>query len=185
MRFCCPPSSLCEAARWAQCASNLRQIGVAIHAYHAQYDAFPPSTSITVKPKYDGFFSVQCRLLPFVEQQALFNQVNFQLGTYPPETAFGWTFTSPSEVVAFQTNTTVSQATIAGFLCPSDAGAFLEAGSNYRGNAGVGPYGGTSAEYFDSGNGLFPEIGHVTAAGSGWPFPHCGVQRASSRVRPR
>ena len=42
--------------------------------------------------------------------------------------------------------------------------AFLAAGCNYRGNAGVGPAGGTSAEHPDSGNGIFPEHEYVSSA---------------------
>ena len=38
---------------------------------------------------------------------------------------------------------------------------FDETGNNYRGNAGVGPDWGTSAEFPDSGNGIFPEIGPI------------------------
>lgn len=153
-----------EAARGAACSNNLRQIGLAIHAYHGQSNAFPPAATVSVNPLYDGFFSVQCRILPFMEQANLFNAINMRLGTYPPETAFGLGLLSQSEVTAFETNKTVSQSSLSTFLCPSDAGAYSIAGSNYRGNTGVGPYGGTSAEYADSGNGLFPEIGFVTMA---------------------
>ncbi len=44
-------------------------------------------------------------------------------------------------------------------LCPSDGGPLAETGTNYRGNVGVGPQYDMSAEYPDSGNGLFLEQG--------------------------
>ena len=36
-----------EAARRAQCTNNLKQIGPAIHNYHAANNTFPPGTSAT------------------------------------------------------------------------------------------------------------------------------------------
>jgi prepilin-type processing-associated H-X9-DG protein len=58
-------------------------------------------------------------------------------------------------------NATVYTARIGQFLCPSDQ-RWPDGGSNYRGNAGVGPVFHMSAEAPDSGNGLFPEVGLVT-----------------------
>src|SRR5262245_19150888 len=31
-----------EAARHAQCANNMKQVGLALHQYHTTYDVFPP-----------------------------------------------------------------------------------------------------------------------------------------------
>lgn len=51
------------AARRTQCRSNLHQLGVAIHAYHSDYDMFPLG-AVTHK-------SMHVSILPYVEQAAL------------------------------------------------------------------------------------------------------------------
>jgi prepilin-type N-terminal cleavage/methylation domain-containing protein/prepilin-type processing-associated H-X9-DG protein len=71
-----------EAASRAACANNLHQIGVACHSYHDAHDGLPPgylATSAYVDGATDtapgwgwGAF-----LLPFLEQNALANQINF------------------------------------------------------------------------------------------------------------
>lgn len=63
-----------EAARRARCQNNLRQLGLALQSYHGSYNCFPPSTNVvnySAGSFYYGFYSVQSRLLPYLEQQAL------------------------------------------------------------------------------------------------------------------
>ena len=55
-----------EAARRTECRNNLRQIGVAIHAFHAQYTYFPPSRT------YNHYTSWAFVILPHMEQVNLF-----------------------------------------------------------------------------------------------------------------
>ena len=61
-----------EAARRAQCVNNLKQIGLALHNYHAANDDFPgrPITDKDGKP----LLSWRVAILPYIEQEALYNQ---------------------------------------------------------------------------------------------------------------
>lgn len=144
-----------EAARRAQCASNLRQIGLATHQYVATFDCFPSNVlgrGNFVQPQ--TFYSVHLRLLPYLEQRALYDATNFMATNYP-ET---WNMSWPQADAVNSLNSTVQQTGVALFLCPSDGGPFGAIGVNYRGNTGTGPDGWTSAEHPDSGNGLLPEF---------------------------
>jgi len=64
-----------EAARRAQCANNLRQIGLALHNYHDVYGTFPPAVTYSADGK--PMHSWRVLLLPFLDQQAMYAQYNF------------------------------------------------------------------------------------------------------------
>lgn len=55
-----------EAARRTQCKNNLKQIGIAIHNFHDQLDALPPSRN------YDHYTSWAFLILPHLESFNLF-----------------------------------------------------------------------------------------------------------------
>lgn len=77
-----------EAARRAQCANNLKQMGLALHNYHDIHKVFPPAVL-----NYGGSTHADCvyvrggvknvtgwaLLLPFFEQQAAYDLYNFKV----------------------------------------------------------------------------------------------------------
>lgn len=154
-----------QTAQRVACANNLRQIGLGLAAYHGAFDIFPPAltSSLTGGP-YQGLYSPQVHLLGFLDMSATFNSVNFMVGAAPPESVSRMGYLAPAEAYAGEANRTAATSSVSLFLCPSDGGPFKEAGGNYRGNVGVGPFWATTAEYSDSGNGLFPEMETISAS---------------------
>ena len=67
-----------EAARRMKCSNNLKQYGVGLHNYHDTYTVFPinaTGTNGSAIPR----LTWQVRILPFMEQQAIFNGVDFNI----------------------------------------------------------------------------------------------------------
>jgi prepilin-type N-terminal cleavage/methylation domain-containing protein/prepilin-type processing-associated H-X9-DG protein len=100
-----------EAARRSQCSNNLKQIGLALHNYHAANNSFPLGGSYTWCPGYGyysswGTWDVHTLMLGFLEQQPLYNASNFNVPV-------GFT-------VGFWINSTVSISVVNTFICPSD-----------------------------------------------------------------
>jgi prepilin-type processing-associated H-X9-DG protein len=63
-----------EAASRIKCQNNLRQIGLALHQYHDAQAAFPPGCSYRNGTDPQPHMSWLTRLLPYVEQEALWHQ---------------------------------------------------------------------------------------------------------------
>jgi prepilin-type N-terminal cleavage/methylation domain-containing protein/prepilin-type processing-associated H-X9-DG protein len=99
-----------EAARRSQCVNNLKQIGLGLYNYESSSGAFPSAgqgTDYTTSPPsttYVDGTGFHPRILPFIEQAAAFNAINFNLDGYNNIT--GANYTAYSTVV----NT---------FICPS------------------------------------------------------------------
>ncbi|MGI5832951.1 MAG: DUF1559 domain-containing protein [Thermoguttaceae bacterium] len=74
-----------EAARRMKCSGNLRQIGIAFHAYHSAFDTFPPGRISDIRP--DGtdkgnYFGWGALILPFCEETAVQNLCDFNEKAY-------------------------------------------------------------------------------------------------------
>ena len=54
-----------------RCADNLRQIGIALHAYHGTYDAFPPGVSFEEGNSPYPLMGWATRLLPYIDREQL------------------------------------------------------------------------------------------------------------------
>jgi type II secretory pathway pseudopilin PulG len=68
-----------EAARRGQCASNLRQIGLAIHSYDAAIGVYPPGRLRSPVDHNGRCFSAYAYLLPYFDQVPIYNATNFNL----------------------------------------------------------------------------------------------------------
>jgi prepilin-type N-terminal cleavage/methylation domain-containing protein/prepilin-type processing-associated H-X9-DG protein len=104
-----------EAARRVSCVNNLKQIGLAIHNYHQINDVFPsggfPAYTPTANTGNNSSPSAHARLLPFLEQQPLYNALNWALPVINDPMAGGY---GP------YANSTVTITRLDAFLCPSD-----------------------------------------------------------------
>jgi len=143
-----------ESARRMSCSNNLKQIGLAIHNYESTYRTLPPArmtpdyivsgnvqTSYTTYPNtlpvgaWTGFRSIHTFILPFMEQTAIYDMIDFAAPTSVRMTLNG----SPINV-----NYAAYANAAALFICPSDpnTGRVITE-NNYRANfGGSTPYGG-------------------------------------------
>jgi prepilin-type N-terminal cleavage/methylation domain-containing protein/prepilin-type processing-associated H-X9-DG protein len=125
-----------ESARRSQCSNNMKQIGVAVANYEAAHQILPPG-SFTADPPlidwggsaYSG--SILVHLLPFLEQQTIYDAFNFkQLPTdgqyYPGGT------------------TLIASTVVPTYICPTDYhDAVINglASQNYSASAGPTAFG--------------------------------------------
>ncbi|EMI57482.1 protein containing DUF1559 [Rhodopirellula sallentina SM41] len=77
-----------EAMRRASCQNNLHQVGLALHNYHSAFNNFPPG-AIEVRPEVSGGkqFAWSAFVLPYMEQSALAEQIDFNLPFDDPANA--------------------------------------------------------------------------------------------------
>jgi prepilin-type N-terminal cleavage/methylation domain-containing protein/prepilin-type processing-associated H-X9-DG protein len=108
-----------EAARRAQCVNNLKQIGLGLHNYESGVGRYPPGivavdgspTPDCANQRLHTMFSL---ILPYMEQQAIFNSINFAFsaGGHSGPYSLGGD-DGATQMTAFQ-------ATINSYICPSD-----------------------------------------------------------------
>ncbi|MCA9117221.1 MAG: DUF1559 domain-containing protein [Planctomycetaceae bacterium] len=118
-----------EAARRSQCRNNLKQLGLALHNYHDVHGTLPPGYVQTAATTRNEATWVSF-ILPFLDQQPLYNTINFN-------NCFG----CPGDV-----NDTLRTTKLNVMTCPSDLDGQLVLGNgyargNYAGNNGIGPMG--------------------------------------------
>src|SRR5438309_9453178 len=76
-----------EAANRISCSNNLRQIGLALHNYHDSKGSLPPGYLCNVTPdpvNTSPGWGWAAFILPFLEQENLYRQINFQLPVEHP-----------------------------------------------------------------------------------------------------
>jgi prepilin-type N-terminal cleavage/methylation domain-containing protein/prepilin-type processing-associated H-X9-DG protein len=99
-----------ESARRSQCASNLKQVALAMHQYDATHLVLPPGK----KGCCWGTWLIY--VLPYMEQQPLYNSWN-SCGTNAPAAPAAYDLDLRYFGVA---NQTVTSTFISSYLCPSD-----------------------------------------------------------------
>ena len=135
-----------EAAARMSCSNNLKQLGLAAHNYHSTVGKFPPGVNVPSVNPLTGLgngqnapgplvagqsFSLFEVLLPYVEQNNIYTQLNFVgpgTGNYPG---------NDSEYVNCATATNpapIGSTIIKTFLCPSDTAPTQ---TTYVGTSGV------------------------------------------------
>lgn len=106
-----------EAARRLQCTNNLKQIGLSMHNYHSTNEVFPMAASKNCNSdpasNCPGFadwrgWSALGTALPFVEQTALYNAINFSMAE------------EIHDAIPAPENATVVATKVNAFMCPSD-----------------------------------------------------------------
>lgn len=95
-----------EAARRTQCRNNLKQIGLGLHSYASTFDRLPPSMAINPLVTGNASWSVHGRIMPYLDQANMYNQINLQEN---------WSSATNAPLV--------SGFRVPGFVCPSDAKA--------------------------------------------------------------
>ncbi len=115
-----------EAARRAQCKSNLRQIGLALQNYESSCGVFPPGVLGNSGSLAAGqlLHTWMVQILPQLEESALYNEYNFNIR-----------FDKPANAAAVSTNVPV-------YICPTvstPAAASAYAPGHYAANAGTIP----------------------------------------------
>lgn len=98
-----------EAARLMQCKNNLKQIGIGLHNYEGTFTAFPPAGFYPVGATSSDTYSVQARILPYLEQANLYSLVDFNLAANSQPTVMAQrvaTYLCPDEINDKQRTTT-------------------------------------------------------------------------------
>ncbi len=121
-----------EAARRMSCGNNIKQIGLGLHNYHAAYNTLPMHCGGTASGPVNNVreLSWLVGLTPFVEQQALWEQIS-----NPFRATSGFVFppmgTGPRCTLAQQAANRYEpwMTEIPGFRCPSDPAPFASAGA--------------------------------------------------------
>lgn len=120
-----------EAARRMSCGNNFKQIGLGIHNYHAAYNMMPKHGSGTFTYSGNGIappgtnrsdLSMLVGILPFIEQQALWQQIS-----NPTASGFAAMGPWPNRQLADHAANPYApwMTNLPSFRCPSDPGVGL------------------------------------------------------------
>ncbi len=131
-----------EAARRSNCKNNLKQLGIALHNYHDTHNTLPNgrySTQTCGNPEGTDWrsHSFITQILPFMEQPALYDSIDFS-----------YTLLSGSTTCGIQTpynknDLAVSKQNLPALICPSDISPPAANGTDSSYNNYAGSWGPT------------------------------------------
>ena len=117
-----------ESARRAQCTNNLKQLGIALHAYHDLHRTLPPGRVRSRVEHLGLVYSAFAQLLPQLEAATIHDAINFDLNA--------------DRGIGGPENLTSRQTRVSTLLCPSDTSSPSDepdqAPCNYQMNVGTG-----------------------------------------------
>jgi prepilin-type N-terminal cleavage/methylation domain-containing protein/prepilin-type processing-associated H-X9-DG protein len=192
-----------EAARRAQCTNNLKQIVLAMHNYISANEALPTMYiiySMVGSQNTGQTFSPLARMLPFLEQNAIYNAINFNVSAR-------WG-ASGSDIISQMNGSTADcdqwgliNATAAGnqvtsFMCPSDTdlanltyfiyapggGQSLVGRGNYPMNGGSNPFRVAGSPGASNGVCYVPTAGAALIGAQGYGPGCCEMPQAGQAV---
>jgi prepilin-type N-terminal cleavage/methylation domain-containing protein len=118
-----------EAARRTQCKNNMKQLGLAMHNYHDAHGIFPPGIIDNDHNAVGAYFTGFTMLLPFIEESAIYNGINFRVGPVNDDPAVinsgsnqltGFTTSAAGAKWNNIANSTSVSKQLAFFYCPSN-----------------------------------------------------------------
>jgi prepilin-type N-terminal cleavage/methylation domain-containing protein len=111
-----------EAARRSQCTNNIKQVALALHNYHDVHKSFPPRGIFggggTTNPQPPYGHTWLTAILPFMEQQPLYDSTDMRMSPFGPMGAG-----PPQPILSTLVDT---------LLCPSDATALADVSQTAR-----------------------------------------------------
>jgi prepilin-type N-terminal cleavage/methylation domain-containing protein len=151
-----------EAARRMQCSNNVHNIALAMHNYESAYKRFPAGVTAwngmnvganragggapeNAGSYYNGKWSWAAHILPFMEAQALYNQINFNNRPWVEERGDAWFYDQgPDGTASAAVNRVASAQMPPSLACPSTPQTFGNGKyKDYAMNAGQGQNGGS------------------------------------------
>ena len=85
-----------ESGRRVQCLNNLKQFGLALNAFHTDFETFPIGNFAPNLPSSDqgGWWAFQAKLLPYLECKNIYNLCNFSY----QQDCFAWVANQPPKM---------------------------------------------------------------------------------------
>ncbi|UUO04397.1 DUF1559 domain-containing protein [Blastopirellula sp. J2-11] len=138
-----------EAARRMSCTNNLKQLALSMHNYHDTLQSFPPAALASAnvvagnapvqpghewfsgyKVLYEGMIGWPAFVLPYVEQSALHDQIDFNRVAYAEHWWDQWYYSAEWTASGDPANKLPSELVPESFQCPSSVKDALIANSH-------------------------------------------------------